>query len=165
MQIVGKLALYRFRVRCIQPGSANSPLCLQQLARLSLGSFPADGSFDGTLYHGNALHLCLFMIHAKVRIPLSHLCCPVSQEFSDRVQIHPGHNQSTGEGMAIAMPRIVFCHGRGRGFEPRRPRHTFQMTYLEMVKLDWVQKGHEKCAPFAPQFSDASFPIFRRSAS
>src|SRR5579863_6968090 len=22
-----------------------------------------------------------------------------------------------------------FCHGRGRGFEPRRPRHTFQMTY------------------------------------
>ena len=21
------------------------------------------------------------------------------------------------------------CHGRGRGFEPRRPRHTFQMTY------------------------------------
>ncbi len=23
----------------------------------------------------------------------------------------------------------VDCHGRGRGFEPRRPRHTFRMTY------------------------------------
>jgi len=23
----------------------------------------------------------------------------------------------------------VPCHGRGRGFEPRRPRHTFQKTY------------------------------------
>jgi hypothetical protein len=22
-----------------------------------------------------------------------------------------------------------FCHGRGRGFEPRRPRHTFHKTY------------------------------------
>jgi hypothetical protein len=24
------------------------------------------------------------------------------------VQIHPGHDQSTGEGMTVAMPRIVF---------------------------------------------------------
>ena len=48
------------------------------------------------------------MIHAKMRMSLGYLCCPVPQEFSDRVQIHAGHHQSTGEGMAIAMPRIVF---------------------------------------------------------
>ena len=48
------------------------------------------------------------MIPAKMRIALGHLCCPVPQEFSDRVQIHAGHHQSTGESVAIAMPRIVF---------------------------------------------------------
>jgi hypothetical protein len=48
------------------------------------------------------------MIHAEMRITLSHLCCPVPQEFSDRMQIQPGLHQFTGEGMAIAMPRIVF---------------------------------------------------------
>jgi hypothetical protein len=52
------------------------------------------------------------MIHAEVRITLSHLCCPVPQEFSDRMQIQPGHHQFTGEGMAIAMPRIVFYRER-----------------------------------------------------
>jgi hypothetical protein len=31
----------------------------------------------------------------------------MSQEFSDRVQIHTGHYQSTGEGMSVAMPGIV----------------------------------------------------------
>jgi hypothetical protein len=43
-----------------------------------------------------------------MRIALGHLCCPVPQEFSDRVQIHASHHQFTGEGMAIAMPRILF---------------------------------------------------------
>jgi C4-dicarboxylate-specific signal transduction histidine kinase len=43
-----------------------------------------------------------------MRIPLGHLCRPVPQEFSDRAQIHPGHDQSTGEGMTVAMARIVF---------------------------------------------------------
>ncbi len=47
------------------------------------------------------------MIHAEVRISLGHLCRLVPQEFSDRVQIHAGHHQSTGEGMAVAMPRKV----------------------------------------------------------
>jgi hypothetical protein len=30
------------------------------------------------------------------------------QEFSDRVQMLSGHNQSTGEGVAMAMPGTVF---------------------------------------------------------
>ena len=32
---------------------------------------------------------------------------PMAKEFRDGSQINPGHNQSTGEGMTIAMPRIV----------------------------------------------------------
>jgi len=40
-------------------------------------------------------------------VPFGHLCRPMSQELSDRVQIHTGHYQSTGEGMSVAMPSIV----------------------------------------------------------
>ena len=55
--------------------------------------------------------------------------------------------------------KTVDCHGRGRGFEPRRPRHTFQKTYLELAEFNWGAKGTQKCAPFAPQSrSDASAP-------
>jgi hypothetical protein len=32
-------------------------------------------------------------------------------------------------GDVAQLVRALPCHGRGRGFEPRRPRHTFQMTY------------------------------------
>jgi hypothetical protein len=41
-----------------------------------------------------------------------------------------------------------FCHGRGRGFEPRRPRHTFQMIYglfgkdSETIDLILDMKSH-----------------------
>ena len=31
-----------------------------------------------------------------------------AQELSDRVKFHASHNQSTGEGIAIAMPRVSF---------------------------------------------------------
>jgi hypothetical protein len=35
-------------------------------------------------------------------------------------------NQS---GDVAQLVRALPCHGRGRGFEPRRPRHSFQKTY------------------------------------
>jgi hypothetical protein len=47
------------------------------------------------------------MAHAGMCVPVGHLCRPIFQEFPDRVQIHPGHYQSTGEGMSVAMPGIV----------------------------------------------------------
>ena len=49
----------------------------------------------------------LLVVHTVMCIPLGLLCCPTSQEFPDRMHIHAGHHQSTGEGMAIAMPGIV----------------------------------------------------------
>ena len=31
-------------------------------------------------------------------------------------------------GDVVQLVRMLPCHGRGRGFEPRRPRHTKQIT-------------------------------------
>ncbi len=36
---------------------------------------------------------------------------------------------SNNSGDVAQLVRALPCHGRGRGFEPRRPRHTFQRTY------------------------------------
>jgi hypothetical protein len=35
------------------------------------------------------------------------------------------------------------CHGRGRGFEPRRPRHTFQSTYRMYGTQVTTKSGHD----------------------
>ncbi len=44
--------------------------------------------------------------------------------------------------VSISYEFLPCCHDRGRGFEPRRPRHTFQRTYLEMAESKRTQKGH-----------------------
>ena len=36
---------------------------------------------------------------------------------------------SSTSGDVAQLVRALPCHGRGRGFEPRRPRHSFQKTY------------------------------------
>nr|WP_245632187.1 hypothetical protein [Edaphobacter aggregans] len=41
-------------------------------------------------------------------VPHDHLECPVPEQLCDGAQIHPGHNQSTGKGMAVAMPAVSF---------------------------------------------------------
>ena len=113
----------------------------------------ADGSFDGTLYRRNALHRRLLVIHAEVRISLGHLCRPVPQEFSDRVQIHTGHDQSTGEGMTIAMPRVVFktqpaqrrrgtSHGDSRRWEIRGRLPTRRATLRVLTGLSHSKERH-----------------------
>jgi len=62
------------------------------------------------------------VIQTEVRITLGHLCCPVPQEFSDRVKIHTSHDQSTGEGMAIAMPGVGFQARLLNGRDEPAPR-------------------------------------------
>ena len=57
------------------------------------------------------------------------------QEFSDRVQIHAGHYQSTGEGMAIAMPRIVFESGPRYGGEKPSTRTLAVREYWLSIRL------------------------------
>ena len=48
----------------------------------------------------------------------------------------------------IAAVRV--CHGRGRGFEPRRPRHSFQKTYLESAETKEGAKGHRFVSLLCP---------------
>ena len=47
-------------------------------------------------------------------------------------------------GDVAQLVRALPCHGRGRGFEPRRPRHTFQMTYGEYGPKVTMKSGHNK---------------------
>ena len=51
-------------------------------------------------------------------------------------------------------PEVPSCHGRGRGFEPRRPRHTFQMTYGMIWRVGISETGCNLgafCTQFAPK--------------
>ena len=48
----------------------------------------------------------MLMVHAEVCVPFGRQCRLLSQESSDRMQIHTGHHQFTGEGMSIAMPSV-----------------------------------------------------------
>ncbi len=48
-------------------------------------------------------------------------------------------------GDVAQLVRALPCHGRGRGFEPRRPRHTFQSTYGTYGD---PLVGAERCNPY-----------------
>ena len=37
--------------------------------------------------------------------------------------------------------KTLYCHGRGREFESRRPRHLFSINYRECSIFAWAQKG------------------------
>jgi hypothetical protein len=49
--------------------------------------------------------------------------------FRDEVLRWPFHANRLSDLKDLLIPFCGICHGRGRGFEPRRPRHTFQKTY------------------------------------
>src|SRR5689334_16751705 len=52
------------------------------------------------------------------------------------------HVAIRASGVVVQLVRTLPCHGRGRGFESRRPRHFLSSTYKEMAKNMRVQKGH-----------------------
>ena len=55
----------------------------------------------------------------KVSVSVRHLCRSMTQEFSHGAKIDTGHDKSTGEGMPVAMPRVVRETGpRYSIFEP-----------------------------------------------
>jgi len=51
--------------------------------------------------------------------------------------------------------RTLPCHGRGRGFEPRRPRHTFQMSFLEWAETIEGAEGHNLVSLLCPSDVDS----------
>ena len=57
-------------------------------------------------------------------------------------------------GDVAQLVRALPCHGRGRGFEPRRPRHTFQKTYGMIWRREFREIGCNLvafCTQFAPK--------------
>ena len=46
-------------------------------------------------------------------------------------------------GDVAQLVRALPCHGRGRGFEPRRPRHSFQSTYGMFGTKVTTKSGHD----------------------
>jgi hypothetical protein len=51
-------------------------------------------------------------------------------------------------GDVAQLVRALPCHGRGRGFEPRRPRHTFQKDLGVFGGNQGGCKRTQICAPF-----------------
>jgi hypothetical protein len=49
-------------------------------------------------------------------------------------------------GDVVQLVRTLPCHGRGRGFESRRPRHSFQKSLADFTKT--IEGA--KTARFAP---------------
>jgi hypothetical protein len=54
----------------------------------------------------------------------------------------------------------TFCHGRGRGFESRRPRHSFQRTCASFSETIEDPKGHV-FVPFFVSLSPVLFSLCR----
>ena len=61
---------------------------------------------------------------------------PVLRDFIQVADWQPGD--------VAQLVRALPCHGRGRGFEPRRPRHTFQRTYGIYGTSVTIKSGHNK---------------------
>ena len=81
--------------------------CLQPFTGSTERLQSAGGRFNGTCAPGNPFHRRLLETHAQASVPIGHLCRPEPEKFSDYVQIHAGHDQSNGECVAIAMPRVI----------------------------------------------------------
>src|SRR5438132_11727797 len=53
--------------------------------------------------------------------------------------------------ISIDYIKTLCCHGRGRGFESRRPRHSFQKSRTSSAQTNEGAKGHV-FAPFLHSF-------------
>src|SRR6266536_6430073 len=57
---------------------------------------------------------------------------------------------------------VTRCHGRGREFESRRPRHSFQRTCTDFEETKEGATGHVS-APFLHPFSSIRVPFSRQA--
>jgi hypothetical protein len=71
-------------------------------------------------------------LYANLQTPVATL---VSRKPSSCIQLHRGD--------VVQLVRMLPCHGRGRGFEPRRPRHI-----PKELRRMWLQnRRNEKVHP------------------
>jgi hypothetical protein len=73
-----------------------------------------------------------------MRVSLRHLCCLVSQEFSNRVQADTRPNKSTGESVSVAMPRIVSDAITFNSIHEPSTRALYGLCCLSAVREDRV---------------------------
>jgi hypothetical protein len=78
-------------------------------------------------------------------------------QSTKRVVLHDFGGLRRSPRVCKSLKNLKICHGRGRGFEPRRPRHRFQTIYLELVETREGAKGHRfvpLLCPFAVNTAD-----------
>ncbi len=82
--------------------------------------------------------------HGSVKGPITVSVGPIRRSGS-----HPRRLVSTSYALRIS------CHGRGRGFEPRRPRHSFQSTYGTFGNRVTLKSGHNlgTCLRTSPDYA------------
>jgi hypothetical protein len=88
-----------------------------------------------------------FGLHPKGRpfkSDSAHHCCAAPQCITC--------DESPFSGDVVQLVRTLPCHGRGREFESRRPRHSFQKSYTDFAATNESAKGHV-FAPFLHPFS------------
>ena len=64
-----------------------------------------------------------------------------SSERQQILRLSASRRKESGD--VAQLVRALPCHGRGRGFEPRRPRHTFQMTYGKYGPIVTAKSGFD----------------------
>ena len=68
--------------------------------------------------------------------------------------------------MSVSYIALLPCHGRGRGFESRRPRHSFQTTISRWIHivfaipiLGYIYSPFEKLPDYAPATRFVFLPV------
>src|ERR1700676_370599 len=65
-------------------------------------------------------------------------------------------------GDVVQLVRTLPCHGRGREFESRRPRHSFQSTCADFGETIEDPKGHVFAPFLVSLFALADLPLLLR---
>ncbi len=84
--------------------------------------------------------------------PFTRFHCSDTHGSLARAAVRAAFCSSLRRGDVVQLVRTLPCHGRGRGFESRRPRHSFQKSCTDFDDTNGGAKGHVS-APFLHPFS------------
>ena len=117
-----------------RPASSPSWLCSAKTALSSASPLSTRSPPPADLLNADRCTLCAGFFATIQRAEWWQLpqfaravSCPADQQQSVPAQRQAVVFRKSGD--VVQLVRMLPCHGRGRGFEPRRPRHRFQKTY------------------------------------